>query len=143
MSEIKNSLLDVAMGFADEKRFTECADAFVKIFEENPTDPQALRDLATVMLSFGEGESALALLADSVDLENPDVPTLLRIGNLLLGVGRDGEAADFLLGALYRDPGNAELESETRALLERVGRLAEFDEFVRTKAEALTTPEHS
>ncbi len=130
------------MEFAEEKRFSECADAFVQIFQDNPSDPQALRDLASVMLSFGEGESALALLADSVDLQNPDVPTLLRIGNLLLGLGRDGEAADFLLGALYREPGNSELESETRALLEREGRLAEFEEYVKAKSESQPAPLH-
>jgi len=143
MSEIKNSLLEAAMEFAEEKRYTECADAFVKIFEENPADPQALRDLATVMFSLGEGDSALSLLADSVDLENPDVPTLTRIGNLLLGLGRDSEAADFLLAALYRDPGNSELESETRALLERVERFAEFEEYVQAKAESQPAPLHS
>lgn len=131
------------MGFAEEKRFTECADAFVKIFEESPSDPGALRDLASVMLSFGEGESALALLADSVDPERPDVPTLLRIGNLLLGLGRDSEAADFFLGALYRDAGNSELESETRTLLERLGRSADFEEFIQARAESQKAPEHS
>lgn len=137
MSEIKNGLLNAAMEFAEEKRFSECADAFVKVFEENPANPQALRDLASVMLSLGEGDTALALLADSVDVENPDGPTLRQIANLLRGLGRDGESADFLLSALYRDPNNSELEEEARTLLVKEGRLAEFEEFHQARSGSL------
>lgn len=140
MSQIDHSLLSQAKAFADEKRYAECADTFVKFFEENPSEPKALQQLADVMLTLGQEDSALALLADSVDFQNPDGGTLQRISNLLLGLGRDQEAADFLLCALYRDPSNAELLAEAGDLLQRVGRKAEFDEFVRDAAGA-TSPD--
>ncbi len=139
MSQIDHSLLSQAKAFADEKRFAECADTFVKFFEENPSEPAALQQLADVMLTLGQDDSALALLSDSVDSQNPDGAILHRISNLLLGSGRDQEAADFLLCALYRDPSNAVLRSEAGDLLKRVGRQAEFDEFVRDAAEAASS----
>lgn len=139
MPQIDHSLLSQAKSFADEKRYAECADTFVKFFEGNPSEPKALQQLADVMLTLGQEDSALALLADSVDLQNPDGATLHRISNLLLGLGRDQEAADFLLCALYRDPSNAELLSEAGDLLKRVGRQAEFDEFVSDAADAASS----
>jgi thioredoxin-like negative regulator of GroEL len=139
MSKTNDNLLSEAKAFADEKRFTECADTFVKLFQENPSDPAALRELAGVMLTLGQSDSALALLADSVDSQKPDGATLHRIANLLSGLGRDEEAADFLLCALYQDPGNAELESEAHGVLGRVGRQADFDQFVQERAGSVSS----
>ena len=111
-----------AKELANEKRFEESASAFSEVFREHPGDPGALRELAGVMSELGQMEIALALLADSVDFEKPDIQTLHQISLLLRGQNRAEEAADFLLCACAYDPTNSGLLAETRALLRELGR---------------------
>jgi thioredoxin-like negative regulator of GroEL len=115
-----------AKELANEKRFMESASAFSEIFKEDPCNPGALRELAGVMSELGQMEMALALLADSVDFESPDIQTLHQISLLLRGQNRNEEAADFLLCACAYDPSNAGLIEETRVLLRELGREQEL-----------------
>ncbi len=127
MSEQINGLVSEAKELAIEKRFDECAQTFSEVFEQSPNDPQALQALASVMFDVGQMDVGLALLADSVDQENPDSATLHRIATLLKGQDRLDEAADFLICALYHDQNNTELLEETQALLKQVGREGELE----------------
>jgi tetratricopeptide (TPR) repeat protein len=115
-----------AKELADEKRFEESVKIFSEIFEKNPNDVSGLRGLAALMSELGQVDLTLALLADSVDFENPDIPTLHQISVLLRGEERFDEAADILLCACAHDPQNQGLLEETLALLKQVGREAEL-----------------
>jgi hypothetical protein len=78
------------------------------------------------MLDLDQVDPALALLSDSIDQSNPDVPTLLKIAELLRGQNRLDEAANILAGALAHDLNNEELASETLALFQQLGRESEL-----------------
>jgi len=126
MSEKISEFISEAKELAKDQRFAESADSFREAFSILPTDPVALRELASVMLELGEVETALGLLADSTDPDQPDVATLRQIATLLRGQNRPDEAADFMICALTHDQENQELLEETRSLLEEVGREAEL-----------------
>lgn len=126
MSKQIGELVSEATELAKEKRFLESADAFKEAFAILPMDPSALRQLASVMVDLGETESGLSLLADSVDLDKPDMETLRRIATLLRGQNRLNEAGDFLICALAQDSGNEELFAETLGLLKELGREGEL-----------------
>jgi tetratricopeptide (TPR) repeat protein len=126
MSESNDTLILRAKELADEKRFEESVKIFSEIFEKNPNDVSGLRGLAALMSELGQVDLTLALLADSVDFENPDIPTLHQISVLLRGEERFDEAADILLCACAHDPQNQGLFEETLALLKQVGREAEL-----------------
>jgi tetratricopeptide (TPR) repeat protein len=126
MSEQFNDLVSEAASLAKEKRYDESAVAFQRLFESAPGDPTLLRELASVLLDVGQAEMALSLLADSVNPEAPDVPTLRQIGTILRGHNRLDEAADILISALANDPQNQELFDETFLLFKQLGRESEL-----------------
>ena len=126
MSKDVTQLVAEACELASEQNFDACAQRFAEAFKAEPGNVEALRGLAGVMVELDQIESALALLSDSIDPENPDVPTLLKIANLLRGLHRLDEAADVLLGALAHDSQNEELFQETVDLFKLLGREAEL-----------------
>lgn len=115
-----------AKNLATEKRYDESAAVFGKIFEENPGDPAALRELALVMRDLGQSQMALSLLADSTNAQTPDVETLKQIAIILRAQNRLDEAADFMVCALAHDQTNQDLFEETLLLLKQIGREAEL-----------------
>jgi thioredoxin-like negative regulator of GroEL len=130
MSESIESLISQAAQLAAEKRFPECAEMFSKAFELSPGDPDALRILAKIMVDIGQDQVALSLMADSINVENPDSATLRRMANLLRGLDRTDEAADLLICAAAADPENTELRGELEAVLSGLGRSAELEQYL-------------
>lgn len=115
-----------AKNLATEKRYDESAAAFGKIFEKDPSDPSALRELALVMRDLGQSQMALSLLADSTNAQTPDVATLRQIATILRAQNRLDEAGDFMICALAHDQTNQELFEETHLLLKQIGRESEL-----------------
>ncbi len=126
MSKDVAQLIADARALASEQNFDACAQSFAEVFKAEPGNVEGLRGLAAVMLELDQAESALALLSDSINPENPDVPTLLKIANLLRGLHRLDEAADVMLGALAHDAQNEELLHETVDLFKLLGRESEI-----------------
>ncbi len=126
MSKHFEDPVEEAKSLATEKRYDESAAAFGKIFEKDPRDSAALRELAFVMRDLGQSQLALSLLADSVNTNTPDVATLRQIAIILRAQNRLDEAADFMISALAHDQTNEELFEETQLLLKQIGRESEL-----------------
>jgi thioredoxin-like negative regulator of GroEL len=116
-----------AQHLADDGNYTEAAAAFRVLFEQQPDSPEALGALADVMSQIGQTDSALALLADSVDAAEPDPLVLRRIADQLAGAGRLDESADFLLCAFCCTPEDPALRLRTETLLKSLGRLTQLE----------------
>jgi thioredoxin-like negative regulator of GroEL len=116
-----------AQALAGEGAYSEAADVFRALFDQQPGSPEALGALAEVMSQIGQVDSSLALLADSVDSAAPDPGILQRIADQLADVGRLGEAADFLLCAMCAAPEDAHLRLKTETLLKTLGRVDQLE----------------
>ncbi|MEK0444780.1 MAG: hypothetical protein RLZZ399_101 [Verrucomicrobiota bacterium] len=132
-----SQLLHDANSLVARGELPQASNVFREIFEISPGHPQALRSLAEAMLSVHQHESALALLADSIDPDWPDVPTVLKISSILKNVQRHEEAADLLFASVHANPASAELRSEATALLSALGRASDL----ATLAGLSATPE--
>lgn len=119
--------LKEAQHLADDGNYIEAADAFRVLFEEQPNNPEALSALADIMSQIGQTDSALALLADSVDAAEPNPTVLRRIADQLAGVGRLEESADFLLCAFCCAPEDPALRLRLETLLKSLGRLTQLE----------------
>jgi thioredoxin-like negative regulator of GroEL len=127
MDQDQALVLKEAQRLADGGHYTEAAESFRSLFEQQPDSPEALVALADVMGHIGQADSALALLADSVDASNPDPFVLRRIADQLAEVGRLGESADFLLCAFCCSPEDSSLRLRTETLLRSLGRSAQLE----------------
>jgi thioredoxin-like negative regulator of GroEL len=127
MNHSTNHSVSQAQALVGEGAFSEAADVFRAVFEQQPDSPEALGALAEVMNQIGQVDSSLALLADSVDSAAPNPGTLQRIADQLAGVGRLEEAADFLLCAVCAAPGDAHLQLKAETLLKTLGRTSQLE----------------
>jgi Flp pilus assembly protein TadD len=127
MENAPTPALKDAQNLADDGNYTGAADAFRVLFEQQPNNPEALSALAEVMSQIGQTDSALALLADSVDEAAPNPTVLRRIADQLAGVGRLEEAADFLLCAFCCAPEDSALRLRTETILKSLGRLTQLE----------------
>jgi thioredoxin-like negative regulator of GroEL len=116
-----------AQSLADGGRYTESAEAFESVFNQDPSNSEALTALAGVMAELGQPEASLALLADSVDEADPNPATLVRIADQLEDAGRFSEATDFLLCALLQTPEDVGLRARTESALKSLGRLDQVE----------------
>jgi predicted Zn-dependent protease len=68
-------------------------EAFRSFVEKRPDDPFARYSLAMALRAAGQGEGAAAEFRELVRRAPGYVPTYLMLGQVLEGLGRDGEAA--------------------------------------------------
>jgi predicted Zn-dependent protease len=68
-------------------------EAFRKFVERTPEDPFARYSLAMALRSAARAEEAAAALGELVRRSPAYVPAYLMLGQVLEGLGRDGEAA--------------------------------------------------
>ena len=127
--------INTAQKLANEEKFEECVTVFSEIFNEDPKSPAALVALGEIMVDLGNIDGGLALMADSIDISNPDVNLLKSMANLLRGQDRLSEAADLLFCALNQAPDDQELRVETRELFHALDRDNEFKEAFETPAQ--------
>ncbi len=120
-------LLGDANSLVAKGELSQASNLFREIFEISPGHPLALRSLAEAMLSAHQHESALALLADSIDPEWPDVATVLKISSILKDTQRQEEAADLLFASVHANPASPELRAEANSLLSALGRTADLE----------------
>lgn len=134
MNHIPDETLQSARKLVADGLYGEAADAFREIFDRQPDSSETLIALAEVMEDLGEGDSSLALLADSINKADPSPVTLQRIAEQLSEAGRFEEAADFLLCALSCSPADSSLRSKTEDALSSLGRTVQL-EWLRSGAE--------
>lgn len=127
MGNKAKEVLEDAQNLVAAGKYSEAAEVFRGLFEEQPETPEMLVALADAMAHMGQTDASLALLADSVNGANPNQETLLRISEQLYGVGRFGEAADFLMCALACSPEDAVLRLRTEEALKSLGRTAQLE----------------
>ncbi|NBV87849.1 MAG: hypothetical protein EBS01_16610 [Verrucomicrobia bacterium] len=129
MCESVDSRIAAAVADAREQSFESCVQKFKEIFDEHPAHPGALRSLAAVMLDQGQTETALSLIANSVNEEQPDPDVLHQMSTLLKGMGRLEEAADLLICAVSYDRSHQERAAELKSLLVQLGRVDDYQSY--------------
>ncbi len=97
-------------------------DALKSMLELNPNDGFALYGLALEYKADGLLEEELPLLERAATLEDPLLYTFYQLGEVLLGLGEDSEAAEALRTGLdrARTAGDMKALNEFEALLAMV-----------------------
>lgn len=110
---------------------------FQQIFQQSPNHPQALRKLANLLFQLGQTDQAITLLADSLDIENPDIETILELSAFLRALERAEESADILYAAALRSPSHSELRHAAIEILQSLDRHTEAHEIAALATDSL------
>jgi thioredoxin-like negative regulator of GroEL len=137
------SLLKDAEALIEEAQYSKASAIFGEIFEITPGHPAGLRLLAQCMLKVDQHDQALALLADSIDPNWPDVTTILQITEILKALDRNEEAGDLLFASVHANPASLELRAEANSALALLGRTDDIETLTHLDVNAAEAPEQA
>jgi tetratricopeptide (TPR) repeat protein len=98
---------DVAVQFAEKKKFADAVPAWKKAIEMDPVDPRAHNNLAVALMETGQTRDAIAEYRKSLQLNPDSAQTQNNLGSALAESGSLEEAVSHFGRALALDPDNA------------------------------------
>jgi len=121
--------LKIAFTFIKSGLYTNAADAYSKVLEDEPNNIQALLGISICLMAEHKAEDALSYLlkAERIDRRNPEVQ--FQLGRAYYATGEKKRALKALKEALELDPSLKDAENLTR----RIERQPKYDEIEKSK----------